>query len=173
MNTIVIGPQHSCTRLIVGLIDRHPDVIHVDHMGTLDINNPNIEHIWNSKIYDKIVIVSRDASCINMSNERDYKISSKKSTAEETINIINDKINNLLKNNIYKFEDIVFLSIESLVQYKEHIVKKLLIQLGLDELKYDYNLKGIYKPNDIHNPDGRWFSVDLNIIDPNKKYIIK
>lgn len=172
MNTIVIGPQHSCTRLIVGLVDRHPDIRHVDHMGTFDIDNPNNKHIWNSKVYDKIIIVSRDASCINKSNERDYKIQLKESKAEETIKIINEKINNLLKDNIYKFEDIVFISIESLVQYKEHILRKLFIQLGLDESKYDYILKGNYKPNDIHNPDGRWFTVNLNITDPNKKYII-
>ena len=60
MNTIVIGPQYSCTRLIVGLVDRHPDVRHVDHLGSLDINHP----LWKSKIYDKLIIVSRDASCI-------------------------------------------------------------------------------------------------------------
>lgn len=172
MNTIVIGPQHSCTRLIVGLVDRHPDVKHVDHMGTFHIDDPKNNHIWNSKVYDKIIIVSRDASCINMSNQK-YNIDPKECKAEKTINIINEKINNLLKNNIYKFEDIVFISIESLVQYKEHIVRKLLIQLCLDESKYNYNLNGNYKPNDIHNPDGRWFTVNLDIIDPNKKYITK
>lgn len=75
--------------------------------GTFDIDNPNNKHIWNSKVYDKIIIVSRDASCINKSNERDYKIQLKESKAEETIKIINEKINNLLKDNIYKFEDIV------------------------------------------------------------------
>lgn len=172
MNTIVIGPQHSCTRLIVGLVDRHPDIKHVDHMGTFYIDDPNNKHIWNSKVYDKMIIVSRDSSCINMSNKK-YNIDPKECKSEETIKIINEKINNLLKNNIYKFEDIVFISIESLVQYKEHIVRKLLIQLGLDESKYDYNMTGKYKPNDIHNPDGRWFTVNLDITDPNKKYIIR
>ena len=167
MNITVIGPQHSCTRLIVGIVDRHPDVKHVDHMGTFDITN------WDEeKLGDKIIIVSRDASCINMSNQK-HNIDPKECKAEKTIKIINEKIYNSIKNNIYKFEDIVFISIESLVQYKEHIVRKLLIQLGLDESKYDYNLNGKYKPNDIHNSKGRWFTVDLDITDPNKKYIIK
>lgn len=169
MNTIVIGPQHSCTRLIVGLVDRHPDVKQVDHFGSFNMHNPRV---WEKKTFDKIIIVSRDASCINLANVR-HNIDPKECKAEKTINIINEKINNLLKNNIYNFEDIVFISIESLVQYKEYIIRKLLIQLGLDVSKYDYNLKGIYKPNDIYSPKGRWFNVDLDIIDPNKKYIIK
>ena len=46
-----------------------------------------------------------------------------------------------------------------------------MIQLGLDETKYNYDLKGNYKPNDIYCATGRWFSVNLELIDPNKKYI--
>lgn len=169
MNIIVIGPQHSCTRLVVGLIDRHQDVKHVDHMGTNDLPELN-NKLWNEKIYDKLVFVSRDASCINKSNEENNNIPFEEGIAEKTINRINININHIIDNNIYNFNDIIFISIESLVQFKELVIKKLLTQIGLDHSTYDFNLIGNYTPNDINNSKKRWFNINLNIVDPNKKY---
>ena len=167
MNIIVIGPQHSCTRYTVALIDRHPDVYHVDHMGS---NYPNFKNKNFLEKYNKIVIVSRDASCINKSNAKENKIQFSEDIATQAINNINDNLDFILKNKLYDFNNIIFFSIESLVQYRTYIIKKLLLQLELDPQKYDFNLTGRYRPNDAYCKTGRWFDVDLNIVDPNKKY---
>jgi hypothetical protein len=164
-----MGPQHSCTRLIVGLIDRHPDIKYVHHMGTNEKG-----HIFDLdyKKFNKIVVVSRDSSSINKSNEINKGISFNSNIAEKTVDLYKNKINQLINNNICKLENIFFISVESLVQYKELILKKLLLHLELDITKYDFNLTGEYQPKEIDNVTNRWFKVNLDIVDPNKKYFI-
>lgn len=169
---LVIGPQHSCTRLFVSLLDRHPDTGHIGHIGS---NTPHFAHII--KQYEKIIIVSRDSSCINYSNQKVNKISIYEDVATEAVNIINNEINKIYELYPERVKDIIYVSYENLYQYKENYIKYILSLLKLDISKYDFNLTGIYKPSDLitdKNPTGkRWFSVDLNIIDANKKYIIE
>ena len=159
MKVIVVGPQHSCTRLIVGIINRHQDIELVDHLGSIDENSYN-EVFKTIEQYDKIIIVSRDNSCVNKSNEINKDINFNDGICEKTVDLINRKINDLIYNKNYDFNNIIFVSIESLVQYKNLIIKK-----------YDFNLSGNYRPKEINGGE-RWFSVNLNIEDPNKKYII-
>jgi|SaaInlStandDraft_6_1057023.scaffolds.fasta_scaffold00062_8 GR25 family glycosyltransferase involved in LPS biosynthesis len=169
---LVIGPQHSCTRLFVSILDKHPDTGHIGHIGS---NMPHFAHIINQ--YEKIIIVSRDSSCVNYSNFHVNKISIYDDIASDAINIINNEINKIYKTYPGRIKDIIYVSYESLYQYKTNYIKYILSQLNLNIDKYDFNLTGIYKPSDLiteRNPLGkRWFSVNLNIIDSNKKYIIE
>ena len=166
---LVVGPQHSCTRLIVALLDRHPDVNYVGHMGT---NSPNFINLI--KHYQKIIIVSRDPSCINKSNEVTNGIDFDEDVSTKATEIINKQINTIYDKHEDRIEDIHFISIESIIQYKTHVLKRFFQELGLNVDNYNYNLTGEYRPKDIKsdkNPDGqRWFTVNLNIRDCNKKY---
>ena len=167
---IVIGPQHSCTRLFVSLLDRHPDTGHIGHIGS---NTPHFYDLINE--YKKIIIVTRDTNCINKSNLYTNKININYDIGTKAYNIINKELDKIYKNNINRINDIIFVSFESLYQFKKNYIKYILKCLDLNINKYDYNLQGIYKPTDLitkENPKGeRWFSVNLNIINSNKKYI--
>ena len=71
---------------------------------------------------------------------------------------------NILDLNI--LDKCVFISIENLFDYKSLYIRKVLEEVGLDPNNYDYDLKGEY----VFDPP-RWFSVNLDISDSNRKYL--
>lgn len=164
-NILVVGPQHSCTRLVTALLDRHPDVNHVGHWS-IPSNNPPV---FNFPIknhldtFDKIVIVNRDSNAIDISNTKSgHKID------ENNSKNISYMSKNMIYNNLGEIDHnkLVFVSIETLADYKEFYIRQLLGSLGLDSNTYCYNLSGIH----TFDPP-RWYTVDLTIKDPNRKYL--
>ena len=165
---LLVGPQHSCTRYITGIIARHPDVQEVFHLSV-----PSASNYLSFKDFfprDKIIIVTRDVSCINHSNYVDYNISINDNLAGKAYNHIHNEINSIIANG-YPKKNIVYVSIESIIQYKELYIKYLLKKLELNLDNYDFKLEGKFKPIIQNKPT--WFTVNLQIENPNKKYISK
>jgi hypothetical protein len=166
---LLIGPQHSCTRYITGIINRHPCINEIHHFSVPCGDNhycSTVTHI----VREKIIIVTRDISCINLSNLHEYNIDIKDNIGIKAAKHINKEINFLLENN-YNKNNIVYVSIESIVLYKELYIKYIFKKLGLDLSNYDFNLKGNFTPTNNGKPT--WFSVNLEIGNPNCKYIKK
>ncbi len=165
---LLIGPQHSCTRYITGIISKHQDVREIHHFSVPcgNKNYPVIEHINRGKI----IIVARDTSCINKSNYHSYNIDIKENIANKASRHIKNEINFLISNG-YDKKNIIYVSIESINLYKELYIKYLIKKLGLDLTKYDLKLEGRFTP--LNNSKPTWFTVNLPIENPNKKYISK
>ncbi len=165
---LLIGPQHSCTRYITGIISKHQDVREIHHFSVPcgNKNYPVIEHI----IREKIIIVTRDTSCINKSNYIDYNISINYNLAAKASKHIENEINFIVSNG-YDKNNIIYVSIESIILYKKLYIKYLIKKLGLDLCKYDLKLEGKFTP--LNNGKPTWFTVNLPIENPNKKYISK
>lgn len=172
MKVIVIGPQHSCTRLFTAIIDRHPDVSFVEHWsvpsGTKTYLFPHDvdPHDMKPKEWDRIIVINRDSNAIDMSCERDgIKIheNENENQSQKSKAFIRSAIDNLSEAERSK---ISFVSFESLADYKELYLRQVFITMGLDPGVYDYNLSGRY----IFDPP-RWFTVILDIKDSNRKYL--
>ena len=169
MNFLIIGPQHSCTRLIVAILDRHINSNNISHWSIpggvedgLSYSFPDLSLINE---YDRLIIVNRDSNAIDKSNMRDGV----------KIDFVNDanNLSQISKKMIYEnildlniLDKCVFISIENLFDYKSLYIRKVLEEVGLDPKNYDYDLKGTY----VFNPP-RWFSVNLDISDSNRKYL--
>jgi hypothetical protein len=174
MKAIIIGPQHSCTRLFTAIIDRHPDIEYAEHWsvpsGTQDnyqfpiYKNPNTEE---PETYDKILVVNRDSNAIDLSCLRDnieiFLDDESKNQSYKTKSFIIDSINNLSESDR---EKLTIASFENLVTYKEVYLRQLFTTMGLDPNTYDYNLTGRY----TFDPP-RWFTVNLDLVDTNRKYL--
>lgn len=166
MKILVIGPQHSCTRLIVAILDRHIETSEIGHYS-IPGNKPPVfnfpgDNLINS--FDKIVIVNRDSNAIDKSNIKqgfgiDYE-NDLNNISQKSKKIINDGLKNINMNKV------VFISIENLVDYKENYLRQFFKLIGLNDNNYDYNLSGKYE----FDPP-RWFTVNLDLIDPNRKYL--
>ena len=166
MNILVLGPQHSCTRLVVSLFDKHPDVNYVGHCGT---NDPKIIFNDNNINYDKIIIVSREENCINKSNEKHNK--NKKTQGTKAIQRINKQLNKL--SNKKKYEDIVFFSFDTFYSFRKFYLQKILESIDLNTDNYDFNFTGLHTPKEYNSNKERWFTVNLEVQNCNEKYIIK
>jgi len=173
MKVLIAGPQHSCTRLFFGLIDRHPDVSLPRHLSVP--GNMDNEWVWLDisdddilSKYDKILIIDRDSNCIDRSNERDYNLNG---ISEVSKNLITESMETIIHKKGLKWfgDNVVIASFESLFSYKNMYLTYLFLKLGLDPAMYDYKSEGNYQPLEA---DGKpyWFSVDLEIKDTNKKY---
>ena len=166
MDIIVVGPQHSCTRLIVAILDRHKSVNRIVH-HSIPSNKPpvfNFPDKNSTAEFDKIVVVNRESNSIDKSNIKDgHKIDyndDSKNISQISKKIINNGLKDVDPNKV------VFVSIENLVDYKEMYIRQFFRIIGIDENDYDYDLHGTY----VFNPP-RWFKVKLDIIDPNRKYL--
>jgi hypothetical protein len=164
---LLIGPQHSCTRYITGIISKHLDVNEIHHFSVPSnggIFYNTIPHI----VREKIIIITRDISCINLSNNHEYKIDIKDNIGNKASEHINKEIKFLIENG-YNKKNIIYVSIESVNLYKKLYIKYILKKLGLDLSKYDFNLNGRFTP--LNNGRPTWFTVNLEIDNSNKKYI--
>ncbi len=165
---LLIGPQNSCTRFLTGIISKHPDVKEIHHFSVPANNNVFYPVESHHIIRDKIIIVTRDLSCINLSNYHNYNIDIKDNIGIKASEHINKEIGNLVENG-YDKKNIIHISIESINLYKELYIKYILKKLGLDLAKYDFNLTGRFTP--LNNGKPTWFTVNLEIDNSNKKYI--
>lgn len=170
-NIVVVGPQHSCTRLFTALFDRHKEIGEVGHWsipyGENQYAFPSERKILRE--YDKVVIVERDSNAIDLSNRDkkgmalDFKDDSKnvsqisKAYIKEHLDALDPKIVD---------ERVVFASFETLVTYRDMYLRQLFAELGVDQNDYDYRLKGRYE----FSPK-RWYNVNLDVIDSNRKYL--
>ena len=158
MKVCVVGPQHSCTRYIVCLLDKHPNISFVGHIGS---NFPTIR----LEKFDKFVIVSRDENCINKSNE---KYNEKTDLGTIGIKNINKILEKVFINNIDK---IIFFSFETFFSYKNHYLHTIFQDLRLDPNNYDYKFKKKHSPL-TKSKKKRWFRINLKIKNCKKKYLI-
>lgn len=164
INVQVIGAQHSCTRLFVGLLNQHPEIGHVGHQSVPSCTENGYHQMlhyftphYSVKI-DKIIIVVRDKHCVNRSNKEKKGF---KNVGDKAVKFITEQINKMGEE---KLKDIIFTSYEMLYQYPEFTLKQLFRQIGVSEDYKIDNKKGF---------QGSWFKVDLNIKDVNEKYIKK
>ena len=169
MNFLVIGPQHSCTRLVVAILDRHINSDNIAHWsipgGSEDGLSYNFPDISSINEFDRLIIVNRDSNAIDRSNIKNG-IEIDFDNDDNNLSQISKKIiyENIL--NLDILDKCTFVSIENLFDYKSLYIRKVLEAVGLDPNNYDYDLKGTY----VFNPP-RWFSVNLNLVDSNRKYL--
>ena len=119
------------------------------------------------EVYDKILVVNRDSNAIDLSCQRDnieiFLDDETKNQSYKTKKFIIESINNLNKED---YDKVTFTSFETLVTYKELYLRQMFVSMGLDPDNYDYNLTGRY----TFDPP-RWFTVNLDLIDTNRKYL--
>ena len=159
----LVGSQHSGTRLFKTFLTLHPNISRVIHWsvpgGTPQgIIYDNFYDDFNKNKVDKIIVVSRDRSCINKSN-----------WLKKKMRFVAEKSSDLIKQNLKRFEDdgrfndIVFVSYEMLISYKEYTLKQMFRNLGLDFDGYDFNREGII--------EFQWYKINLALKDGNAKYV--
>ena len=85
------------------------------------------------------------------------------------LTFLKNDLEEYIKKNTFDENNIVYLSIESLFQYKKNILKQTFKLLGVDDKNYPYDKTGNYNPKDLNGKD-YWFRVNLDIKDCNKKY---
>lgn len=161
MKILVIGIQHSCTRLFVGLLSQHPEIKSVGHQSIP--SEKSYHHFCNkfttNKIkFDNIVLVVRDKGCVNKSNLKHNAFN----IAEKGAKFIKDEINKIRKEDRKK---IIITSYEMLYQFKELTLRQLFRSINVDEDNYDYNKKGTVKCG--------WIRTSLHVKDVNSKYLSK
>lgn len=175
MRIICVGVEHSGTRWVTGLLWNHPDVEEVHHISFP--SGPQGEFVnLNEWIKDKklnqdnlaIVVVSRDASCNTKSiNKSSGAAKNRKRIIDNTPkNNIFDACLYELKQSVESVDDnisVVHISYESLLQWRNNILKQTFKTLGLNVKKYNYDFKGTIKKG--------WISVEAIGKDGNKKYI--
>lgn len=171
MKVLVYGIQHTCTRLVCGLLDLNKNIKIIHLSNPSGDENINLNSIVERRkkngnpIWDKIVIVTRDLNSIDHANK-------KKNFGINMLSFLKSDLDKYIQKNLFDENNIVYLSIESLIQYKKEILKQTFKLLGVDDNNYPYDKTGIYIPKDLNGQD-YWFSVNLDINDCNKKYYKK
>lgn len=168
MKILVYGIQHSCTRLVCGLLDLNKN-IKIIHLSNPSGNEKiKLNTIFERRkknghpIWDKIVIVTRDLNAVDHSNKNE-------NFGINMLTFLKNDLEEYIKKNTFDENNIVYLSIESLFQHKKNILKQTFKLLGVDDKNYPYDKTGNYNPKDLNGKD-YWFSVNLDIKDCNKKY---
>lgn len=163
--------MHNCTRLFTGLIDRHPDVETCEHWSVpsglgekarWEFPTDANPYTGEQEEY-KVVIVNRDSNAMDLSclAADNIKLSAKQS--EKCKGFVVERLRPFIAANP---DRVVFVSFELLANYKELYLKRMFRTMGLDDHGYDYTFEGTYE----FDPK-RWFSVDLDIKDTNRKYL--
>ena len=158
-NVLVVGVQHSCTRLFVGFLSLHSEIENAHHWSIPSGNKYNhfATKLDNIKIAQKIIIVIRERNCVNLSNKQ----------TDQMDNVL-EKGNNFIKENLKvikesgRLKDVIFVSFEMLEQFKEHTLRQLFRNIGVDEDNYDYQNEGTFEAD--------WWRISLKVKDCNKKY---
>lgn len=170
MRILVLGAQHSCTRLFVGLFDIHPDVEVVGH-ASVPANGEVKSVLDIFPKYDHVCVVTRSPTAINLSNLTDYKIPIEQDIAAQAYSsIINDLKKAILEDKDFE-KRLHFVSYETAQNIGEFYVKYLLSKMGLDPSKYP-GLKDEYHTPKAEDGAKQWFTVHLQIEDVNKKYFM-
>ena len=170
MKVIVIGPQHSCTRLFTGILDKHPN-IECNHWsvpsgmgGKTNWAFPiDYDPYTDKEVKYKVVIVNRDSNAIDLSNKEQKGISLSACISETSKKYIENQLLDIFYDDPAR---IIFASFELLANYKELYLWKLFKSIGVDPNLYNYVFTGVYE----FEPK-RWFSVKLDISDTNRKYL--
>ena len=177
IHAIAVGLEHSCTRVLTGLLNLHPQIKCVHHISYPSANKffALLDLIsWIKKDFGevkvKVVLMVRDSNAIEQSQRTEGSMK----RCLVNIGILNDdiiteankiliaEIYTLFADNKFTLNDFGIISIESLYQYRELSLKKLFYSLGLSVDNYDYYSKEIF--------DLVWSKVNLEITNVNKKY---
>lgn len=170
MRILVIGPEHSGTRWVLGLLKIHPDVTDIKHIsypygGDGDYHWAGLTYYINNGY--KIVIVCRDRTCNlkameSYSEANNHKDEILRDTGAK--NIFQAAMLKLMEQvRQHDPKNFTVVSYESLISYKALTLRQTFRLLGLPEDAYDYGRTGQV----THD----WFTVDLNPADGNEKYI--
>ena len=168
---MVIGPQHSCTRLFVALLDVHPDV-----EGVMHLSMPSSGKMRSIREYfvgcDRMLIVSRDRCAINLSNLRDYKIPLDDDIAGAACKAMRDELGAMLRPDAALWRRVHFASFDALINYRDVYLRHVLAGLGLEPAKYPTlaSLEGQTRTPKDSLGGPLWFSVELTLHDSNEKY---
>lgn len=170
MKVMVVGPQHSCTRLFVALLDVHPEV-----EGIMHLSMPSSGKMHSIREYfvgcDRMLIVSRDRCAVNLSNLRDYKIPLDDDIAGAACAAIRDELGAMMRRDQGLWR-VSFASFDALINYRDVYLRHVLAGLGLEPSQYPTlaSLEGQTRtPKDsLGRP--LWFSVELTLHDANEKY---
>lgn len=170
IKVIVIGPEHSGTRWVSGLLSIHPEIEFFKHLSYPSGGEwPKIDQIYiNEKLKGtnlKIIICVRDKTCNNLSAEKSssYK-NNKKVIAQDYGNLVDDAIS-IINKQIQAIDksDLVFISYESLLLHRKLVLQQTFRLLGINEDNYDYDNTDVIT---VKN----WIHVSLKGIDGNAKY---
>lgn len=163
---MVVGVEHSCTRLVTGLMKVHPQVSLIIHKSVpAQTSWPHLDKIWQENQIGKIVLVTRDRCSNDMSYLRSSSVALMcgKQLAGKPLGTGSDIARSHLAPFINSHEeDVIVVSMESLVQHKELTLRQAFRLLGMDEDGYDYD-----RSDSVWHD---WFAVNLAIKDPNLKY---
>jgi len=167
INVMVLGAEHSCTRIICGFLHRHPDAGKIAHVSMPSSKGSfgDLEEIWKKYSIEKVVLVTRDRSANGLSMMRfsSMKESKGKELAGKPAAAATDfaisKMKPFLDNHQ---KDVVVVNIESLFQHKKLVLRQTFSLLGLNPNVYPYDKEGKVTVG--------WFTVDLKVYDPNEKY---
>jgi len=166
MNVMVIGAEHSCTRIISGLLKIHPQIGEIGHVSLPSgVSFGNLEGIKRKFKLEKIILVTRDRSCNDLSMIRESGMKAgfgKKLAGKPLGSGVDFAMSHALPFLEKHKKDVVVVSIEAVAQHKELVLRQTFRLLGLDEDKYDYHKGGQVSIG--------WFTVDLAVRDPNTRY---
>jgi len=166
MRILVVGIEHSCTRFMTGLMKIHPQVDYVFHLSVpTKLESPDLEQYWKDHAFDKAVTITRDRCCNDLSYLKSSSVA--KMCGKELSGKPLGSGSDVARSHLQPFlenhkDDVVVVSVESLFQYKELVLKQTFRLLGLSEEGYDYQNTGKI----WHD----WFSASLDPADPNEKY---
>jgi len=185
---IVFGAQNSGTRWICNLISNHPDSgKNVDHASIPQgdgapafLDDPN-------SVWDTYLIVVRDANCVRASlkaknppNWKKYIESGTKVYDTDIVKNFQLAIQDLIENKLIPLNiNYVFVSYETMMQFKESYLTQILTQIDLDPKKYPWDLEGRtpFTGLDPSNGKDKYFAdreyCEQIPIDGNRKYIRK
>jgi hypothetical protein len=176
MRIIVVGAQHSCTRLFVGLLDVHPDAELVAHMSIPSdgkLHRIRDMHPADLEKYDRICVVTRDATCINLSNsvwkDGEVHVPLSENISKKAYDSLLGDLEYIEEHDDALMSKIHFVSYEALVHFGYLYMRSICREIGLNAGKYPP--KNLLSAIKSYTPKvDRWFSIGLNISDSNKKY---
>ena len=174
----VIGPQHSCSRFVLNILTKHPEIKYKHHFSIpSDLTGSPIKNLkeYLNFILNKnsiVVFVQRDFNYILGSNDNENNANQWKTICECENNDDKPFSNNFIKNyqlsveylieNILELKNIkyIFFSMGNYQIYDKYYLKKIIKdELNLSYDKYPQQLNGIY---DIFSLEQKKVLTDSN-----------
>lgn len=168
INLMVVGPEHACTRIVAGQLRIHPGVGRLAHVSIPSSGGSYGDLRGNMRDFEcsKCVIVARDDACVDRSMIRSGGAMfefQRERFAGQPLGSAARACREFLREWVDRDDpDVVVVGIEALFQWREQVLRQTFRLLGLDPREYPWERTGVVQFD--------WFSVDLEVRDPNAKY---